>query len=392
MNLLIAEVRAGKREGSVISTQTFDTTARNDHETWEALRRELEDIGISPGIITEKRQFIIAWFQEAVAAGRLEEDAPSDDNDSAISLSESDGPAGASDDGSVPDRDLSSTMIAPTRTEQSTIRKSRPGQPADVSYSWSLQKKGKSRLELTFSLHKLRGRDNILLERDQQFLEAAMAGDESSIEDLLRKGVYIQARGLQDYEGDTALHLAIRFQHEKTALLLLSNGADIHARNGYHMTALHEAALFGIEQVIEPLLEKGADIDSKDSHKRTALICAAIEGHLSVVQLLLEKGADIECRNSYGETALIDAAARGHLSVVQLILEKGANIESKSLSGETALMQAAVMGYRSMVQLLLEKGAKVNVKDKFGKTALFHARTFERKTVAQLLRDSGARR
>ena len=43
LNILIAEVRAGKREGSVISTQTFDTTARNDQETWEALRRELED-------------------------------------------------------------------------------------------------------------------------------------------------------------------------------------------------------------------------------------------------------------------------------------------------------------------------------------------------------------
>lgn len=30
LNLLIAEVRAGKREGSVVSTRTFDTAARND--------------------------------------------------------------------------------------------------------------------------------------------------------------------------------------------------------------------------------------------------------------------------------------------------------------------------------------------------------------------------
>ena len=69
----------------MISTQTFDTTARSDEETWEALRRELEDIGISSAIINEKRQFIIAWFQEAVAAGRLEEDVASDDSISAVS-------------------------------------------------------------------------------------------------------------------------------------------------------------------------------------------------------------------------------------------------------------------------------------------------------------------
>ncbi|KAM0794814.1 hypothetical protein BDR22DRAFT_781866, partial [Usnea florida] len=72
MNILIAEVRAGKREGSVISTMTFDASAQIDRDTWEALRRDLEDVGISRDVITEKRQFIITWFQEAVAAGKFE--------------------------------------------------------------------------------------------------------------------------------------------------------------------------------------------------------------------------------------------------------------------------------------------------------------------------------
>lgn len=77
--MLITEIRAGRREGSIISVQTIDTVARNNQESWDVLRRELEDIGISPAIISEKRQYIIAWFQEAVAAGKLEEDTPSDD-------------------------------------------------------------------------------------------------------------------------------------------------------------------------------------------------------------------------------------------------------------------------------------------------------------------------
>ena len=84
LNLLITEVRAGRREGSIVSVQTIDTVARNNQETWDVLRRELEDIGISPGVISEKRQFIIAWFQEAVAAGKLEEDTPSNDDESLL--------------------------------------------------------------------------------------------------------------------------------------------------------------------------------------------------------------------------------------------------------------------------------------------------------------------
>ena len=77
LNLLISEVRAGKREGSIISEQIFDAKAQSDQETWDILRRELEDIGISAEVIVEKRDFLVGWFQEAVAAGRLEEDISS---------------------------------------------------------------------------------------------------------------------------------------------------------------------------------------------------------------------------------------------------------------------------------------------------------------------------
>ena len=169
LNLLIAEVRAGKREGSVISTQTFDTTARNDQETWEALRRELEDIGISPSVITEKRQFIIAWFQEAVAAGRLEEDLATDDNNSAISLHESEDPACASDDDNNPSREVSTMRLEPSTTQrragpQSGLSASRAlMRPDDRSSSPPPQKKEKSRFSVTYLLQKLLGSNDQFL-------------------------------------------------------------------------------------------------------------------------------------------------------------------------------------------------------------------------------------
>jgi len=105
---LIAEVRAGKREGSVVSTISLDTASQSDRETWEALRKELEDIGISPSMITEKRQFIVAWFQEAVAAGKLEEESRSDEDDDSMAFYDVDSPRNESQIVEVVHRETSS--------------------------------------------------------------------------------------------------------------------------------------------------------------------------------------------------------------------------------------------------------------------------------------------
>ena len=372
LNLLIAEVRAGKREGSVISTQSFDTTARNDQETWEALRRELEDIGISPGVITEKRQFIIAWFEEAVAEGRLEEDATSDDSSGGISLHESEDLAGASDDPSMHSEKVSSITFEPSSTQgraalRSGSRASSPlRQPAAGSSSLP-QKKGNSRMRVTYLLQKLLGRES-------QFLQAAVFGDVSTVEMLLDKGVDIQVQTSRyRHWGDTALHLASSLGNEKTVQFLLSKGADVHAKDGFGETALHRAAISSNNRVIELLLEHGADIDLKQLMGRTALMEAATHGHQDTVQLLLDQGANIESECSYGWTAILYAAIDGHQDILQLLLEQGANIELKKTSLSTVLNGAARGGHQRVVQLLLDMGAGINSQDSDGKTALTEA-------------------
>ena len=304
LNLLIAEVRAGKREGSIISTQTFDTAAQNDRETWEALRRELEDIGISPSVISEKRQFIVAWFQEAVAAGKLDEDAPWDDHGSDVSLYASEDPAGRIDDETVPTRELSSMMIETPTTKQTPITASVPSphrpssQAADLSYAKPPQGKANSRLRVTYLLNKLRG-------RDKQFLEAARGGDVSMMEKLIGKGVDIQT---QDEEKNTALHLAAWHGREEVVPLLLFKGADVHATNGGGKTALHRAADGGNERIVQLLLKEGADVNPVNLRGFTALNAAAKRGATAVVLLLLEKGADIKSKSSFRRIALTCAA------------------------------------------------------------------------------------
>ena len=438
---MIAEIRGGKREGSVVSTKTFDTSAQNDHETWEALRRELEDIGISPSVITEKRHFIIAWFQEAVAAGKLEEDAPSVYNDSAISPYTSDCLSSKIDDNRVSDREMSSVVIEPRATEGATVKGSgskaqrSPGQPAKPTYlqrslpslpsqtraylqrplpspPLPLQRKEKSQIWFSHSLTE-----------DKRFLEAAMAGNIPRIMRLLERGVDIQVRGLQGQEKATALHLATSFVREDTVRLLLLKGADVNAMSENSKTALHQAIDDGNEQITRLLLEKGADTESKDSSGNTALVYAAARGreavvrlllqhganvesedsdgdpalilavrggHCQVVWLLIEKGVDVESRNFRGDTAILCAASYGREAIAQLLLDHGAKLDTKNLQGETALWNAARGGHVSMVRLLLEKGVDVEFQNSDGNTALICAAIYEREATAQLLLDKGA--
>lgn len=389
LNLLIDEIRAGKREGSVISTKTFDSAARNDQETWEALRRELEDIGISPSIIVEKRQFIIAWFREAIVAKKFEEDTSSDDPNSATFVSESDSVAVKTVDHGLANRNISSTTIKPLTTERSAVIGSVPN-PQQLSKEeaqilhWRLPVKGvKSPSLITYLLNKVR-------RRDMQFLEAAMAGDVVMIDKLLEKKVDIHVRGTQNLETDTALHLATRYRRKEAARFLLSNGADIEARNGKRKTALHLAADNGDEQITLLLLEMGAYLESKTATGYTALTSAANAGDIATVRLLIEKGAEIETRALDGVTALVSAANAGHADMVRLLLRNGADPESKPSNGHTALITAASAGHVAVVRLLLERGVNLESKNSHGHTALNFAAEAGHTTVVRLLLDQDA--
>ena len=397
LNLLIAEVRAGRREGSIISTQTFNTTAPNDQETWKALRRELEDIGISPGVITEKRQFIIAWFQEAVAAGRLEEDLASDDNNSAISSHESEDPACASDDDNNPSREVSTIRLEPSTTQRRADPEPEPNasRPSlrsdDRSSSPPPQTNGKSRFSVTNLLQKLLGSND-------QFLQAAVDGDVAKLKSLLDKGVEIQARGLIYHS--TALQLASKHGQEKTVQFLLSLGADVHATNGKGETAIYYAASSRDERILDLLLEQGADIDSKNTKGDTPLTYeASRRGRQDIVQLLLRKGADIESKDADGDTALISAARCAHHDTMKLLLRKGADVNAKNSYGGTALMTAAYNNHHAAVQLLINNRAEIKTRNVHGYTALglaklgnrrIHNRVYEPSTVS-VLRYHGTR-
>lgn len=82
LDKLVAEIRAGKRQGSVISTQSLESLSTDEKSLWRELRHEMEDVGISTAVIMDRKEFIIEWFKTAIAQGGLDEigDLSDDEN------------------------------------------------------------------------------------------------------------------------------------------------------------------------------------------------------------------------------------------------------------------------------------------------------------------------
>jgi hypothetical protein len=92
---------------------------------------------------------------------------------------------------------------------------------------------------------------------DQQLLKAAAGGDLAGVEEALKAG------------------------------------ADVEAKGAFNDTALNQASTWGHAEVVKRLLEAGADVENLGGSSMTPIMNAASRGHFDVVRLLLQKGARI---------------------------------------------------------------------------------------------------
>ena len=272
LNLLITEVRAGKREGSVISVQKFDTAARIDRDTWDAFRRELEDIGISPGVIAEKRQFIITWFQEAVAAGKLDEDSPFDD-DSGI---DSEGYSSSREESVMNDTHIglgalrlgpNEHLLNPNRrsdfdidsrkVEDAGMPSSFPARSSEKSPvpQQHIEKIGpsetykvKSRLNVSYLLDELPGTPS------ERLTDAINTLNASKVKALLDQGV--DANAIFDRGPYTMVQAAVNNRSTRIVELLLDHGEYVNSPEDSRLSAMHDAARKTDEAIMQISLGK----------------------------------------------------------------------------------------------------------------------------------------
>jgi hypothetical protein len=102
----------------------------------------------------------------------------------------------------------------------------------------------------------------------------------------------LNARWLDDPEGESLLHKAARYGNIEIVEFLLDHGADVNFISSYD-TSLCTAAENGHTEIVKLLLSRGAFVDGVDGSIMTPLMLAAREGCTEMTEILLKAGAEV---------------------------------------------------------------------------------------------------
>ncbi|CAL1535690.1 unnamed protein product [Lymnaea stagnalis] len=154
------------------------------------------------------------------------------------------------------------------------------------------------------------------------------------IQNLLQAGADINSI---DSEGDTPLHLAVRFNkgHSDTSTsleeFLLDRGANVFAKNKQQMMPLHLALKkSGVDPIelcsLLTSVMRDQKVDEPDEQKFTPLLYAASSGATICCMHLLQRGANIEAKEYRGNTPLNMAIHGGFDSCAIMLMQRNASL------------------------------------------------------------------
>ena len=207
------------------------------------------------------------------------------------------------------------------------------------------------------------------------------AGYAPLVQLLLEHGADVNSR---NKNLETPLHIASSLSKLGVARMLLDHGANIHAENVHGQTPLHIVSQHDIStdesDLVELLLSQGADVNARDKNQATALLLACIHLKLKIAEGLLKNGADIQAVNIHGQNALhlvsqidfYNVLGPDHGELAMLSLKRGVDVNGRDKDERTPLHLASRKGDEVITKVLLNHRAQVNAKDTRGQTSLHH--------------------
>ena len=393
------ELQLGLREGSVITSQSSEIATIEEEENdsvWQQIRKEVEDVGITPDDFNANKDFIVGWIKKAIQDGMFKELPIGRRSRIVNSIS-------ASTDLSMNHLKIGDPIIVTAVASQESTSRAQSviemeekilvASPPTVRTAQSRRSLVPIQSNLTIKpqarLLSRRARfmnkvTSPLVNYDKDLVDAAINNRVDQVRALLK-----HADPTIPYKGSTAVQKAI--EHSSTGVLqiFLESGVRIDHEVRPDETALIVATRSGKIDVINILLDYGANVNLSSRKSVTALLAAAENSRDDIVRLLLARGARADLSGGVGRTALHIAAARNDLRSTTLLVESGANVNLADDRGRTALMYAANEGHTKLCSLLLARKADIYLRDNAGLAALtYAARNGDIETCSDLLKSN----
>jgi ankyrin repeat protein len=193
-----------------------------------------------------------------------------------------------------------------------------------------------------------------------------------------------------DDRGRTALHTAILIkqscseqemeQSEKYIRALISNGADVEARDNDDLNPLLLAVQTSDHlSPVQILLSADADPMTTDKNGQTILHLAVIHGRTKILDFILERHKKLiqASENSGGCFPIHLAVRSANVKFVEKLLDAGADIEARARGGLTPLLMIGNYSRflkteqrHALINLLVDRGADLNAVNDTGRNIL----------------------
>ena len=179
---------------------------------------------------------------------------------------------------------------------------------------------------------------------------------------------------MEDFEGCTPLHHAVKEPHVHNAETLITAGALVDARDYRGLTPLQHLFYSDNTEMAQLLLNHKANINAQGMDGRSALSTAVEVGNLEMVQLLLQDPqVCVNLADKNQVTSLHLAAAFKRVDVTEMLIQASADLNARDTLKATPLHYAAYGGTPEIVAMLLEAGADDKAKDDAGWLAVQYA-------------------
>ena len=172
------------------------------------------------------------------------------------------------------------------------------------------------------------------------------------IELLLTKGA---SPNSIDINGHSILHFATYFQSDKIVERILkcpSIEVNLKDKLIMKLTPLHLAAYFNLKSIAQMLITNQANVNAKDSNRETPLEYAASTDAYEVADLLLKNEATAKCKRWKHRSPLHIAAAHNAQRVAKLLISDGADVRARDDLELTPLHYAHYRNHMDFVEFL----------------------------------------